>query len=250
MAVWLIFIGCSVAAFWLCWLERETAAAIWDAAKKDGLTGVRRLFARRMKEEAALRLVLAFQFLLMSALALTNSIVYGTSTIRPNPLQVAMRLDLISMPCVVLWKALRNRNASQALSDAALHTDEFETEMHEPYMRALWDRTAILVVAMDSGLILETSHVADRLFGYPSGALLGMKVERLVPEPYRSAHESQRIAFALEPRVSAMRPGLLGRRMDGTSVPLLIQLIPILDNSRVLVLAHEATPEGDLHGAA
>lgn len=232
MAVWLIFVGCSIAALILCRSEWVAACAIWRAAVTAGTKGVKRLLAKNIKEEASLRVVLTAMSLGIALLATLNVAVNGPSPVRPNGYQVGIRLLLIGMPCVLVWKAWRNQRVRLAFADAAVHSDEFTHELHAPYMQALWDVSAIIVADRDSGVIVQVSDEAERLFGYPDGALLGLNVERLVLDWKR-----------IVPNVTAMTSGLTGRRMDGTTITLLSQLVPVLGNSRVLVLASESTPK-------
>lgn len=246
MAIWLFYIGCSLAALLLCRLEWSFARSVWWAALTAGTKGVRRLLAKSMKQEASLRMVLAGMSLGIAALATANVLVNGASQARPNGFQLGIRLLLIGTPCVLLWKALGNRHVRISFADAALHSDEFSDELHAPYMQALWDASAIIVADMDSGLIVQASDTAERLFGYPYGALLGLNVERLVPEAQRSAHAGHRRAYAVRPHARPMHASATfsGQRMDGSTLRLQIQLVPVLGNSRVLVLASEVTPLG------
>jgi signal transduction histidine kinase len=59
--------------------------------------------------------------------------------------------------------------------------------------------------------------------------LIGMPVERLVPERYRSAHAGQRASYARAPSLRAMGANrdLTGLHKDGTEFPLEIGLSPV-----------------------
>src|ERR1700758_2688802 len=73
----------------------------------------------------------------------------------------------------------------------------------------------------DDGLIALANASAERLFGYPSGALAGQPLEVLVPERSRMAHALNQRAFLAAPSVRPMGAGLelCGRRRDGSEFP-------------------------------
>lgn len=80
---------------------------------------------------------------------------------------------------------------------------------------------AVIVVDLD-GVILMASEAVRGLFGYEPDEVVGQKVEMLVPEQLRAAHELQRRAFAEEGASRPMGLGLelTGRRRDGSSFPI------------------------------
>ncbi len=76
-----------------------------------------------------------------------------------------------------------------------------------------------------AGRIVEANAETCRLFGYAREHLIGAPVELLVPEDRREAHARHRATEELGPhrRIDA-RPGLAGRRKDGTRFPVEIGL--------------------------
>lgn len=97
---------------------------------------------------------------------------------------------------------------------------------------------AVLIVSSD-GHIQALNKLAEALFGYEHGALLGRSVEELIPESLREAHTKHRVTFSQKPRSRPMGGAglLLGRRADGSDFPVEISLAPIELDSSVGVLA-------------
>lgn len=95
-----------------------------------------------------------------------------------------------------------------------------------------------IVVGAD-GVIAAVSDQVHALFGYEPGELVGRPVEELVPERFRHQHRHDRAAFAAAPRRRSMgvSSDLVGRRRDGTEIPLDISLAPLAVEGRTLVVA-------------
>ncbi|MCB9879788.1 MAG: PAS domain S-box protein [Planctomycetes bacterium] len=98
--------------------------------------------------------------------------------------------------------------------------------------------SAMLLVA-DDGRIHLANTQAERLFGYRSGELAGLPIERLVPEHFRAGHGAKRGGYFAAPLARAMGEGrdLNALRRDGTEVPVEIGLNPISTERGLLVLA-------------
>ena len=97
-----------------------------------------------------------------------------------------------------------------------------------------------LVASDRQGQIVWVNTQAEKIFGYPRTALLGQRVEVLVPDRLQQLHLAHRQAYDAAPRVRAMGSGLAlyGKRKDGTEFPVDIMLSPIdSDGEHPLVLA-------------
>ena len=96
-----------------------------------------------------------------------------------------------------------------------------------------------VVVADAGGTIVACNGEAERLFGYSRGELKGLKVEALLPEAARNAHERHRAGFAHHPRARAMRAGIdmRGLRRDGTEFPVEVSLSPVHTEAGPLVVS-------------
>jgi PAS domain S-box-containing protein len=90
-----------------------------------------------------------------------------------------------------------------------------------------------------SGRIVFANQRAEGLFGYERGALLGEIIETLVPDALGDRHRRHRDEYGDEPYTRPMGVGLrvLGKRADGTELPLDVSLSPLIEDSRRLVIA-------------
>jgi PAS domain S-box-containing protein len=104
---------------------------------------------------------------------------------------------------------------------------------------AVWDAagTALLVASAD-GTICQVNAELERLFGYPSGQLIGRQVEDLMPTRVREAHIGHRHRYFAAPTARPMGIGrdLIGLRADGSEVPLEVGLQPLSAEAGPLVL--------------
>jgi hypothetical protein len=112
--------------------------------------------------------------------------------------------------------------------------------LSEPVYRGILETAADAIIAVDSaGLVVFANAQADRLFGYTSGALVGLAIDMLVPEPARGAHAARRAGYFSNPRPRPMGAGveLAARRKDGTEFPAEISLSGIQTDEGLLVSA-------------
>jgi formate hydrogenlyase transcriptional activator len=86
-----------------------------------------------------------------------------------------------------------------------------------------------MVICDASGCILRVNSEMERLFGYQRHELVGERVEKLLPDRLRHAHEQYRNTYAARPKSRAMSesPKIWGLRRDGSEVHLEISLNPI-----------------------
>jgi PAS domain S-box-containing protein len=96
------------------------------------------------------------------------------------------------------------------------------------------------IVAVDrDGNIVQANSQTQEIFGYEREALIGQKIEMLVPDRYRGQHRHHRQAFAEAPKTRRMGTGLdlYGRRRDGSEFPVEISLSPIVTDKGTFVLS-------------
>lgn len=95
---------------------------------------------------------------------------------------------------------------------------------------------AILIVDRDGRIVLVNAQT-ERLFGYARDALLGERVEMLIPARFLRGHEGHRQRYFAEPGVRPMGAGLelYGRRADGREFPVEISLSPLETEEGLLV---------------
>lgn len=106
-------------------------------------------------------------------------------------------------------------------------------------LRAWLAATADATLTVDSaGRIIEANPPAERLFGYDAGALCGLSVDVLVPEPMRPGYRQRRDAYlaAPAPTVLPLRGRLVGLRRDGTQFPIGVSLTPVALGQRMIVI--------------
>jgi len=96
-----------------------------------------------------------------------------------------------------------------------------------------------MVIANESGKIVQINRQAEVIFGYDRTELLGSQIEMLMPEDFRSRHETHRAGYHAKPRVRAMGSGLelFARRKDGTQFRVEISLSPLPTNDGNLIFA-------------
>src|SRR5579863_9523436 len=95
-----------------------------------------------------------------------------------------------------------------------------------------------IVVTDSDGRIAQVNHRVEKFFGYTRAELVGLPVETLIPERFRTAHPNHRKNFAAQPSVRPMGIGLelYGRRKDATEFPVDIMLSPVeTSEGRVII---------------
>jgi PAS domain S-box-containing protein len=80
---------------------------------------------------------------------------------------------------------------------------------------------AIAIIDAD-GIIQRTNPATEKLFGYASTEMLGRNVSMLMPDPYRSAHDSyvRNYLRTSEKRIIGIGREVLGQRKDGSTFPM------------------------------
>lgn len=96
-----------------------------------------------------------------------------------------------------------------------------------------------MVIVDEDGRVVFTNELAERLFGYGPGELIGGMIETLVPDRFRGRHAEHRMGYFHDPRTRPMGVGLelYGRRKDGTEFPVEISLSPLKTERGTLALS-------------
>lgn len=94
------------------------------------------------------------------------------------------------------------------------------------YEAVFANATIGIMVADQSGQIVSANQMANQLFGYQAGELLGQSVETLVPTQVSQYHQHLRESFNAQPQIRAMghNRDLNARCKDGSVFPVEISL--------------------------
>jgi PAS domain S-box-containing protein len=102
-----------------------------------------------------------------------------------------------------------------------------------------------IVVVDQRGGILAVNGLAETMFGYAQGELIGREIEALVPERFRGIHTRDRSTYIETPRTRPMGTGqeLLGLRKDGSEFPVQISLSPFQteNGTRIISIVRDVT---------
>ncbi len=96
-----------------------------------------------------------------------------------------------------------------------------------------------LILVDDDGQMTLVNRQTSELFGYERHELIGQSVDILVPDKYRARHPEIRRAFVASQAGRLMGHGreVIGRRKDGSELPLELALTPFRHDSHVYTLA-------------
>jgi PAS domain S-box-containing protein len=97
---------------------------------------------------------------------------------------------------------------------------------------------AVVVVDGDGNIVFVNGQVQN-MFGYRREQIVGRPIETLVPERYRGRHIIDRNAYMASPRMRPMGSGLelFGLRMDGSEVPVSVNLSPVETEQGTMIYA-------------
>ncbi|MGZ5925576.1 MAG: PAS domain-containing sensor histidine kinase [Rhizomicrobium sp.] len=83
-----------------------------------------------------------------------------------------------------------------------------------------------IIVTDRGGRVLVYSKACENLFGYPAAEIVGQNVNRLMPEPYRAAHDGYLSHYRRtgERRIIGIGREVLGLRKDGKTFPMYLSV--------------------------
>jgi two-component system, sensor histidine kinase len=113
-------------------------------------------------------------------------------------------------------------------------------DLSDELARSLLELAPDATVVVDGeGRIVFANAQVNHTFGYTPGELIGMSVERLLPERFRRVHSAHRAQFATSAKPRPMGAGLslLGLHSDGHEFPVQISLSPVSTTDGLLVVA-------------
>jgi PAS domain S-box-containing protein len=105
----------------------------------------------------------------------------------------------------------------------------------------------MVLVIDEHGVIRFINHQGELMFGYAREAILGQKVEILLPDGVRTQHEGHRKQFFDNPTPRPMGLGkeLRGKHRNGGEIALEINLSPIVTANGVYGVAVVRKRRGD-----
>jgi PAS domain S-box-containing protein len=90
-------------------------------------------------------------------------------------------------------------------------------------LEAILTSAVAAIITIDSGGRIETVNpAAETMFGYAAAEIVGRNISMLMPEPYRSQHDTYLAKYLATGRRQIIGIGreVAGLRKDGTTVPL------------------------------
>jgi PAS domain S-box-containing protein len=138
-------------------------------------------------------------------------------------------VDALAAEQIQLEKRVRERTAELATANDTLRSEIERRNQSERNFRGLIDAAPDAIVVIDTdGRVLRMNDEAERMFGYRRDALLGRRVEIIIPERFRAAHRAKREAYGNAPTTRTIAGELAGKRADGTEFPVEIR-VSLLD---------------------
>ena len=118
----------------------------------------------------------------------------------------------------IAWFGERLRH-SQDLVAAGAH----DLRAREAHLQSILDTVPDAMIVIDEqGGITSFSAAAERLFGYAAADIIGANVRKLMPSPYREAHDGylDRYRATGERHIIGLGRIVVGERKDGSTFPM------------------------------
>jgi PAS domain S-box-containing protein len=147
------------------------------------------------------------------------------------------RKDGTEVPVEIGLNPIETAEGTYVLSSIVDITERRQAE--ERFRLAVEASPSGIVMVDGSGTIVLVNAETERMFGYPTGELIGESVDVLVPARFRGQHGHHRQSFAMAPEARTMGTGrdLYGLRRDGSELPVEVGLNPIETPQGRLVLS-------------
>ncbi|MDZ7668951.1 MAG: PAS domain S-box protein [Gammaproteobacteria bacterium] len=149
----------------------------------------------------------------------------------------ALRKDGGEVPVEIGLNPVTTRDGTLVVTSVL---DLSERRRAEARFRAAVESSPSGVLMVDAGgTIVLANREAERTFGYDDDELLGMSIDRLVPQRFSAEHPGHRQSYLHDPEARPMGTGreLYGVRKDGAEIPVEVGLTPITTGEGTFVLA-------------
>jgi diguanylate cyclase (GGDEF)-like protein/PAS domain S-box-containing protein len=106
-----------------------------------------------------------------------------------------------------------------------------------PYASVAHITPVAMIIVNDKGVIVHTNPLADNLFQYKRGELLGELIEKLIPSNLHKKHEVQRLSYQMKPtsRPMGAHDNLKGLKKSGEEFNVDIALNPLHEGNELYV---------------
>lgn len=115
------------------------------------------------------------------------------------------------------------------------NTISYSLQMNSLFTNA----TEGIILSNRAGKIALINPVAERMFGYPKGELVGQNIDLLLPIKFQQKHEAHRNSFHEKPvnRIMGAGRDLYAKRKDNSEFPVEISLSHYKQNDEAFVIA-------------
>lgn len=116
--------------------------------------------------------------------------------------------------------------------------------MSESFLTSLVNAAADGIITIDdAGIVGTFNPAAEKLFGYTAAEVIGQNVSMLMPAPYRDEHNAHinRYLATRTPHVIGIGREVIGRRKDGSAIPLALAISEIEPGRGFTGILHDLT---------
>ncbi|GEM_PF-3474722 len=178
------------------------------------------------------------QLTLSHAEAIVGLVVLGTLGLVLSGLNYASRKPIVEFEQREQARAARLEAGTITVSHDITECKHVEEALRacEAILEAVPDAN---ILVNRQGAIVKVNSQAEKMFGYSRGELVGMSLEQLMPERFRTVHVAHRDRYHAAPYTRPIGIGLdlFALRKDGSEVPVEISLSPMDTPDGLIIIA-------------